>query len=479
MHTEAPPPEIVDRLREHRTVGGAPRAELEWLAAHGLIRRADPGEYIARKGQTLGEFIFGLEIVLSGRYAIHVDRGAGSRKVMEWQSGDVTGLLPFSRMTTMVGDSVVEAPLETLSIAGHLLPELIRDCPQLTGILVHVMLDRARIFNTSAWQDEKMVSLGRLSAGLAHELNNPASAVVRCAATLPQVMAESERATRALAKAGLNDEELEAIEAIRQACMDREAPVSLSPMQRADREDRIASWLQDHGADLSALDDLEDTAVTLEALDELAHHLAGDRLDAALDWVAAGCAVRTLASTSEQAARRISELVSAMKRLTHMDQAPVREPVDLEQGIRDTLIVLGNKARSKSASVTVDVASDLPTVTAIGGELNQVWLSLIDNALDAVATAGSISVTVKPEGIYMVVRVVDDGPGIAQELQHRVFDPFFTTKPPGEGTGLGLEIARARVRGHGGEIEFDSRPGRTEFRVRLPLEDGGEGEGGG
>ena len=473
MHTEAPPPQIVDRLREHRTVGGAPDAELRWLAAHGRIRKAQPGEYIARAGQTLGEFDFGVEIVLSGRYAIHVDRGVGLRKVMEWQAGDVTGLLPFSRMKTMVGDSVVETPLETLSIAKDHLPELIRECPQLTGIFVHVMLDRARVFNTSAWQDEKMVSLGRLSAGLAHELNNPASAVVRGAALLPKVMAESERATIALAKAGLSEQELEAIQAIRQVCTDDEAPVSLSPLQRAQREDWIAEWLQDHGADLSSLDDLVDTAVTREALDALAVHLDGDRLDAALDWVAAGCAVRSLASTSEHAAKRISELVLAMKRLTHMDRAPVREPVDLERGIRDTLIVLGNKARAKSVSVSVDVAAGPRTVTAIGGELNQVWMSLIDNALDAVGEGGSISVAVAPEGRWMMVRVVDDGAGIAPELQARVFDPFFTTKPPGEGTGLGLEIARARVRGHGGDIEFDSRPGHTEFRVRLPLEDGG------
>ena len=329
MHTEAPPPEIVDRLREHRTVGGAPDAELRWLAAHGRIRKAEPGEYIARTGQTLGEFDIGVEIVLSGRYAIHVDRGAGLRKVMEWQAGDVTGLLPFSRMKAMMGDSIVETPLETLSIARDHLPELIRECPHLTGTFVHVMLDRARVFNTSAWQDEKMVSLGRLSAGLAHELNNPASAVVRGAALLPKVMAESERATIALAKAGLSEQELEAIQAIRQVCTDDEAPVSLSPLQRAQREDWIAEWLQDHGADLSSLDDLVDTAVTREALDALAVHLDGDRLDAALDWVAAGCAVRSLASTSEQAAKRISELVLAMKRLTHMDRAPVREPVDL------------------------------------------------------------------------------------------------------------------------------------------------------
>jgi signal transduction histidine kinase len=158
-----------------------------------------------------------------------------------------------------------------------------------------------------------------------------------------------------------------------------------------------------------------------------------------------------------------------MKRLTHMDRAPVPEPMDIEQGVRDTLLVLGHKARSKSVSVKIDVAPGLPPVRAIGGELNQVWMNLLDNALDAVDLGGHVVVTVKPEGRWVVVRVIDDGPGIAPELRARIFDPFFTTKPVGQGTGLGLEIARTRVRGHGGEIDFESRPGRTEFRVSLPL----------
>jgi signal transduction histidine kinase len=471
MRLEAPPPDIVDRLRAHRTIGTAPLAELEWLAAHGQIRRLEQGEYMARTGQTVEETSFGLEIVLSGRFAIYVDRGAGRRKVVEWQAGDVSGVLPFSRMSAAPGDAIVEAPTETLSVPPDCQAELVRDCPELTAIFVHVMLDRARIFNTSDWQDEKMVSLGRLSAGLAHEINNPASAVARSATILPKAMAEAERAARALALAGLGPEQLDAIDRLREACMTELPVVSRGPLERADREDEIANWLQDHGADLSALDALTDTAATLETLNELAQHIEGRSLDAALDWVAAGCAVRALASESERAATRISDLVSAMKRLTYMDLTPTRAPVDLKRGLGDTLMVLGHKARSKSVNVSIEVAPDLPPVHALGGELNQVWMNLLDNALDAVDVGGHIWVTVKPEGHWMVVRIIDDGGGIAAEHRSRIFDPFFTTKGPGEGTGLGLEISRSRVRGHGGNIEFDSRPGRTEFRVLLPMQE--------
>jgi signal transduction histidine kinase len=473
MRLEPPPPDIVDRLAEHRTLGRVPRAELEWLAAHGRLRRFDAGEYVARKGATIEQTGFGFEIVLAGHFAIYVDRGAGPRKVMEWQGGDISGMLPFSRMTASPGDSVTSTPVENLSIAPETFPELIRSCPNVTAICVHVMLDRARVFNTSDWQDEKMASLGKLSAGIAHELNNPASAVTRSATQLLRTMAEADRAARSVALAGLTGAQLSAVDRVRAACLAEPATVSRSPLERADREDEIATWLESHGADCSAVDALAETSVTLGALDALADVLEGEALDAALDWVGAGCAVRTLACEIERAGARISELVGAMKRLTHMDRAPVPEPMDIELGLRDTLMILGHKARSKSVSVRIDVAPGMPRVRAIGGELNQVWMNLLDNALDAVGLAGHVAVTVKPEGRSVVVRVIDDGPGIAPEHRFRIFDPFFTTKPPGEGTGLGLEIARTRVRGHGGDIEFDSRPGRTEFRVVLPLPEEG------
>jgi signal transduction histidine kinase len=282
-------------------------------------------------------------------------------------------------------------------------------------------------------------------------------------------VAEADRAARAVALSGLSEQQLSAVDQVRLACMNTHRTISRSPLERADREDELATWLEAHGANDSAVEQLAETSVTIEALDKLAEVLTGEALDAALDWVAAGCAIRQLAMENERAGTRISELVSAMKRLTHMDRAPVPEPMNIEQGLRDTLAILGYKARTKSVSVKIEVSPNMPMVNAIGGELNQVWMNLLDNALDAVGLGGSVVVTVKPEGRAAVVRVIDDGPGIADDHKQRIFDPFFTTKQPGEGTGLGLEVARARVRGHGGDISFDSRPGRTEFRVMLPL----------
>jgi signal transduction histidine kinase len=471
MNPDPPPPDLLGRLRSHRALAQVPENELSWLAAHGELQRFEAGAFVLRKGVDFESAGIGLEVVLSGRLAVYRDQGAGRRKVMEWKEGDFTGVLPFSRMKIARGDTVAESALEILGVRPSDFPELIRACPTVTATCVHMMIDRARVFNTSELQDEKMVSLGKLSAGLAHELNNPASAVARSARRLHAAMGEADRAARALARVGLTQDQLEAVDRVREACMGTTPAVSLSPLERADREDEIAGWLEAHGADHSAVDALAETAVTLEALEELTGHLEGEALDAALDWVAAGCAVRTLASESERAGSKISDLVSAMKRLTHMDRAPAAEPVDVEQGLRDTLMVLGHKARDKSVSLKVEMAPEVPRVIAVGGELEQVWMNVLDNALDAVDLGGHVSVTAKPEGRWLVVRVIDDGPGIPSEHQERVFEPFFTTKAPGAGTGLGLDVARSYLRRHGGDIDFDSRPGRTEFRVTLPLAD--------
>lgn len=463
-----PPPELIERLREQRALRGVPDGELAWLVARGRLRRLEAGEVFVRPGDDLIAGNMGLEVVLSGRIAVHQGPD-GHKRVTAWEGGDLTGVLPFSRMKTARSTVLAETSVEMFSLEPRYLPDLVRECPELTAVCVHTMIDRARLFKASDLQDEKMASLGKLSAGLAHELNNPAAAIARSAGRLEASMAEADRATRVLAAAGLASHQLEAVDRVRDACMRQAPTVSMSPLERADREDTIAEWLESHGADASAVDALAETAVTVEALDELADHLEGHALDAALDWVAAGCAVRTMARESERAGSKISELVGAMKRLTHMDRAPVPEPVHLERGLRDTIMVLGHKARDKSLSVRIEVAPALPSVKAVGGELEQVWMNVLDNAFDAVDLGGQVSVTAKPEGHSVVVRIVDDGPGIAPEHRDRIFEPFFTTKGPGEGTGLGLDIARAHLRRHGGDIAFDSRPGRTEFRVTLPL----------
>jgi len=458
---------LQDRLSAHRLLAGAPPDQLAWLAARGHLVKLDTGGLLATKGSQ----VMGLYIILSGHLTIHIDRGAGPHKAMEWRGGDVSGMLPYSRLVGSPGEVRAEEPTEIFVIPRNEIPALIRECYELTAIFVHVMLDRARVFTSSDLHEEKMSSLGKLAAGLAHELNNPASAVARSAKGLRLGLSELETASRALGAARLTEAQQAAVVRTRGLCMLAAGTTfARTPIAQADREDALADWLGRHGADVTAAEALAESAITLESLDELAGALDGAALRVALPWLVAGCATYRLASEIEASASKIHNLVAAVKGFTFMDQATMPKPVDVGQGLADTLAVLNAKARGKQVGVNLDVETDLPRVPGFGGELNQVWANLVDNALDAAASR--VAVTAGRQGDSVVVRIVDDGRGMPPEIRERIFDPFFTTKSVGQGTGLGLDIARRIVRKHHGEIEVDSRPGRTEFRVTLPPEAG-------
>lgn len=457
---------LLDRLIEHRTLGSAPREELQWLVDHGELRTYEAGTIIAKRSAGRIGWMY---IVLQGLASITVDRGAGPKRAFEWRAGDVMGLLPYSRLTAPPGDSMADERSEFIAICEADLPAMIRECHTVTSILVHVMIDRARQFNSGDMHDEKMVSLGRLSAGLAHELNNPASAVARSAKQLTAGLIASDLAGRTLGRAGLTDEQVALLDATRDRCLQAPQSKIRSAIERADREESFADWLETHGADPAIADGLSESALTIEALELLAAELDTAALDLGLRWIASACSVRRLAVEIEQGATRISDLVRAVKGYTYMDQARTPQPFDVGEGLRNTLAVLASKARAKSVSVSVAASDDLPKVIGLGGELNQVWANLIDNAIDAVAETGHVDIAVGQEGGKVVVRITDDGPGVPQEFRERIFDPFFTTKQPGQGTGLGLDIAQRIVRQNKGELTLESEQGRTTFTVSLPI----------
>ena len=330
------------------------------------------------------------------------------------------------------------------------------------------MLDRARAFTSSDLHDEKMVSLGKLSAGLAHELNNPAAAIQSSAALLHEQLDISGRATRELVACTLSEAQLAAVDAIRDACLRGQGSGVRSPIDQAEREESMADWLADRGLDIDIAEALADTAISFEALDSLAQAIDGPALNTVLRWGASACTVRSLASEIQEAATRISGLVGAIKGFTHMDQAVVAGAVDLVQGLANTITVLKGKARAKSATVSVEAEPNLPCARGFTAELNQIWANLIDNALDAIPESGRVEVKASQQDGRVVVRVIDNGSGIPEHIRERIFDPFFTTKGVGQGTGLGLDIVRRLIRHNDGEICVVSQPGRTEFRVALP-----------
>ena len=459
---------ITDRLAGHQTLGSAPRAELAWLASNGSVQHLNTGEILTPRGVPVS----GMYIVLSGRIAMFQDRGAGPQKQLEWRGGDVTGLLPYSRLTSPPGDTIAQEPTDVLKLDRERLPDLIRECPEVTALLVPVMLDRAKSFTTSNLHDEKMISLGKLSAGLAHELNNPVAAIERSATLLEERLEDAQMTSRAIGAARLTDTQLKVVDGLRLACLAIVHGVR-SPIEQAAREEQFAHWLADHGIDTVDADPLAETALTIADLDNVARAITGPALATVMQWAGAGCSVHRLASEIQEAAMRISGLVAAIKGFTHMDQAPVPESLDVLQGLSNTIAVLQSKARKKSVTITVQAEPGLPLVHGFAGELNQVWANLIDNALDAVGESGRVEVTAKRDNDRVEVRIADDGPGIPAGIRDRIFDPFFTTKPVGHGTGLGLDIVRRLVQHNQGAIAVESRPGRTAFAVVLPT-NGGE-----
>jgi len=459
---------LVERLRGHRQLQGVPESELEWLARRGTLTQLTPDDPLASRDAE----ITSMYVMLSGRIAMYTTRGGERRKAAEWTGGDLLGLLPYSRMKSPPGDLVCTEPSDFLEVHRDLFPEMVRECHEITSRQVHVMIDRARIFTSTDLHDEKLAALGRMAAGLAHELNNPTAAVVSGARALVGKLTEAAKATRALGAAGLGEEQLAAIDKLNLACCEDVADVR-SPLEQSDFEESIADWLDDHGADVDHVDALAQTDLSLELLDELAAKIEGEALDAALRWVAAFSGGRRLALEVEQAASSIHDLVRAVQGFTSMDRALVAEPMDVGPGLRTAMLVLKAKARDAETGLSIEIEKDLPKVNGFVGELNQIWVNLIANAIDATSGGGRVEVRSSREGKWVVVRVVDDGPGISEDDRQHIFEPFFTTKKIGDGMGLGLQIVRRLVVRNDGEIEVESEPGRTEFRVRLPaLEEG-------
>jgi signal transduction histidine kinase len=453
---------LVERLAALPKLAGIPRAQLEWLARRGTVRRFPKGAVLFRKGAP----ITNLYVVLSGRFSIQIDRGGVLRRVREWCAGDLSGVLPYSRLRTGPGDVTFDEPTELLMVDAALHGEMILECHELTAHCVHEMLERARQFRTDDLQVEKMASLGRLAAGLAHELNNPSSAMARNAREFDACRMRLEAASRRLGAAGLTAAQLAVVDGLNAAAETRQRR---SPIERADREDALGRWLEAHDADEALADALADTSLSIEQLDEAARGLPGAALEAALDWLAAETTARALTREIATAAERIHSLVAAVKSFSRMDRAPALEPVDLAQGLQETLTLLRAKAKNKSVDVALRVEARLPEIHGYGGELNQVWVNLLDNAIDAAPDGGHVEVAAFPDPSWAIVTVTDNGPGIPENHLRRIFEPFFTTKPVGQGTGLGLDIAQNIVHRHGGAIEIESAPGRTVFRVRLPI----------
>ncbi len=318
---------------------------------------------------------------------------------------------------------------------------------------------------------EKMASLGKLSAGMAHELNNPAAAAQRGAAQLQAAFSRWHNVQLRLSQASLSESQIEEVQRLEEIAKKRASePIDLNAITRSDRESTLEAWLAARGIETSSelVSVLVNFGYDENKLEELSKAFSKDQFTAVIDWLGFKLAIYSLVAEIGIGTARIAELVRALKTYTHMDRAPV-DTVDVREGLDNTLIILHNKLK-QGVTVVREYADDIPLIQAYAGELNQVWTNIIDNAIDAMDGKGRLIVRVRQEMPWVVIEIEDNGSGIPESAQSKIFDPFFTTKGPREGTGLGLNISRNLIeKKHKGQMSVKSEPGSTCFSIRLPI----------
>ena len=468
--TNSSPPDKAEALRRVHVFADLPDDQLRWFADNSEDQRFPAGEVMFHKGDKADAMVVYLEGEVhaywddSDHDIVYIGR-AGE------QSTEVSGMLPFSRMTEfqVTGHAVTDVRL--LRFPARLFPEMMQRMPVLVQRLVGIMSDRVREATTLDQQQDKLMALGKLSAGLAHELNNPAAGATRAANDLIETLKELRAADMRLCSHDLTDEQQQSIGAFESKAIKHTATAAqLNSLDQSDHEDEVSAWLEQHDiADSWKLSpNLVEAGMDSQALQQLLGEIPSTAIADVLARVNSQLAAAKLASEIKTATTRISELVGAIKEYSYMDQASVQE-IDVHKALENTLLILKYKLRKKDIAVTRDYDESLPRIKAYGSELNQVWTNLIVNAVDAMSTGGKLKVRTKREPTDILVEIRDNGAGIPASARSRIFEPFFTTKPVGEGTGLGLDTVARIVRKHRGNVRFESKPGDTCFQVRLPL----------
>ncbi len=453
-----------DDLRQAPLFADLSDEQLQWLAQHSRTISLGSGETVFAEGTIADAFY----VLLDGELQVTANVEGSETLLATHHPGAFTGEVPLLVGGPYIATVRTIQPSCLLRLAKPDFDAMLVACSPVAHVMLPVLAQRVAVTQQTVQQRDRLAALGKLSAGLAHELNNPAAAARRAAAQLRETLTNLQTLTFKLDSQQLTAAQLDLLAQLKQEAS-AAPPLDLDPLAQSDREEELITWLDDHevadSCDLAP--NLVRAALVTARLDDLAAHLPAATLGDALLWLGAALDADELVSAIETSVGRLSDLVTAIKGYSFMDQGPMQE-VDVHQGLDNTLTVLGFKL--KGIVVTREYDHSLPRIMAHGGELNQVWTNLLDNAAAAVGGKGHITVRTRRENNHLLVEIADDGPGITPEVKEHIFEPFFTTKEVGEGTGLGLStVYNIIVSQHHGDICLDSAPGETVFQVRLPL----------
>lgn len=459
--------QIIERLQQNELLKDVPLHDLQWLADHGVVKQIAKGEYLFSKGDPVDEML----VFLEGSLELTFVQNGKHRMMGNMTRGEITGLLPYSRIKEAAGYGKVIEDMTLLELHRDHFTEMICDHHDLVQTLVSFMTTRVRNFTKLQEQNERMMSLGKLSAGLAHELNNPASAIVRSSSALKKHLSHVPDKFKRVISMRLEPEQIDALNGILFEKIQKAQKNCMSLMQRTEREDEISDWLEDHGmgGSYEIAESFTEFNITTDDLDDISKQISNEYLPAVLEWLDNVMTTEKMVAEIEDASERISSLVTSIKTYSHMDRDADREDVLVDDGIRSTLTMLGHKIKHNKVKVVEHYEEGLPKVSAYVGELNQVWTNLIDNALDAMeAEGGTLTIKTFLDKGFVKISIADTGTGIPTEVIDHIFDPFFTTKDVGKGTGLGLDVVHKIIDQHNADIKVTSEPGNTIFTVCIP-----------
>ena len=456
----------VDTLYQIPLFEGIRDGEMEWLIANSRPVHLDNGDYFVKERDTDVHF----SVVLEGELQVTRLLHGAVTVVGTTPRGITCGQLNLLNNTPSEQTIQAIMPSTLMVFEPDAFRAIFSACPIVGSRILRIAAERMAMFVSQETQQQKMAALGKLSAGLAHELNNPAAAARRGAQSLREMLPALQMETIALNACYFSPDQTESLMNLQHSLIARVShPPTLSPLERQDREEAIGSWLEENdvsnGWEIAPV--LVSVGFTLNELSELSERVGLQYARQVITWLGHTLTVTELLDGVEQSTKRVSDLVGAIKEYTYMDRARIVDDVDLQRGLETTLKVLNHKL--KHINVIRDYDPTLPQIRGNGSDLNQVWTNLIDNASDAMKGQGTLQIITRNENEFAMVEIADSGSGIPPDVLPHIFTPFFTTKGVGAGTGLGLDTSYRIIQQHNATIEVQSEPGRTRFIVRIPI----------